>query len=85
MNDIEHQIESALDEVRPLLAMHAGAISFVRFDPQSGEVFVRFSGTCRGCPLSSLTLTSGVESVVRERVPAVRAVRDADVPSTIAV
>jgi Fe-S cluster biogenesis protein NfuA len=85
MSEIEHQIESALQEVRPLLAMHAGNIELVRVDESSGEVLVRFLGTCHGCALSSLTLSMGVETVLKERVPAVRSVRDVDAPSTIAV
>lgn len=65
-------IERALDEIRPMLARHAGNIEFVGF--ADGIIRVRFLGTCRGCPLSQLTLKAGVEEHLRAKLPDVRAV-----------
>ncbi len=69
---MQEQIEKVLKEIRPMLAMHAGNIEFVGF--ADGVVRVRFLGTCRGCPLSQLTLKAGVEELLREKVSGVRAV-----------
>ncbi len=66
------QIERALEEIRPMLALHAGNIEFIGFD--GGVVKVRLLGTCRGCPLSALTLKAGVEELLKERVPGVERV-----------
>ncbi len=63
------EIKNALEEIRPMLAMHLGNIEFVKYE--ENKVFVRFLGTCRGCPLSQLTLKAGVEELVRMRVPEV--------------
>ncbi|MDP3710732.1 MAG: NifU family protein [bacterium] len=59
-------IEKALAEIRPLLAFHRGDIEFVEF--KEGVVYVRMLGMCKGCPLSQLTLKSGVEELLKQRV-----------------
>lgn len=66
---MQQQIEKALEEIRPLLARHLGDIEFVKFE--EGVVYVKFLGTCHGCPLSQLTLKAGVEELIRSKVPEV--------------
>lgn len=66
------QIEQALEEIRPMLARHLGNIEFVKFE--NCIVYVRFLGTCRGCPLSNLTLKAGVEELMKARIPEITAV-----------
>jgi len=65
---MQQQIEKALEEIRPMLAQHLGDIEFVRFE--NGIVYVRFLGTCQGCPLSQLTLKAGVEELLKSKVSA---------------
>ena len=60
------QIEKALQEIRPMLARHLGNIELVKFE--SGVVYVRFLGTCQGCPLSQLTLKAGVEEMLKSKL-----------------
>ena len=66
------QIESALKEIRPMLARHLGNIEFVKFE--NNIVYVRFLGTCHGCPLSQLTLKAGVEEMLKAKIPEVASV-----------
>lgn len=66
------RIERALEEVRPMLKLHAGGIELVGVS--DGVAQVRLLGTCRGCPLSQLTLQAGVEEILKERVPELRGV-----------
>ena len=66
------EIEKALEEIRPMLAMHAGNIELVDFE--NGVVKVRMLGTCHGCPLSQLTLKAGVEELLKEKVAGVKKV-----------
>lgn len=66
------KIEKTLDEIRPMLALHAGNVELVGFE--NGVVSVRLLGTCHGCPLSSLTLKAGIESILKEKVPGVERV-----------
>lgn len=66
------QIERALEEIRPMLARHLGNIEFVKFE--NHIVYVRFLGTCKGCPLSQLTLKSGVEEMLKSKIPEILSV-----------
>lgn len=65
-------IVQALEDIRPMLARHAGDIELVGVT--DGVVSVRLLGTCRGCPLSELTLKAGVEEMLKDRVPGVKRV-----------
>lgn len=69
---MSEKIERALDEIRPMLAWHKGNIEFVKFE--KGVVYVRFLGTCQGCPLAQLTLKGGVEEILKAKVPEVQRV-----------
>ena len=73
---MKEQIERALEEIRPMLAMHLGNIELV--DVSDGVVRVRLLGTCHGCPLSQLTLKAGVEELLSQRVPGVKTVEAVD-------
>ena len=63
-------------EVKPMLAMHLGSLDFVGFE--EGVVKVRLQGTCRGCPLSQLTLKAGIEELLKARLPAVKSVEQVE-------
>lgn len=69
---MNEQIEKALESIRPMLAQHLGNVEFVKFE--NGVVFVRLLGTCHGCPLSQLTLKSGIEEMLKAKVPEVKMV-----------
>jgi Fe-S cluster biogenesis protein NfuA len=68
-------VESAIDEIRPMLRMDGGDCEVVAVDGSQGLVTLRLMGECGCCPMSSLTLKSGIERIVKERVPGVREVR----------
>lgn len=70
---MEIEIKKILEkEIKPMLAMHLGSLDFVGFE--KGVVSVRFQGTCKGCPLSNLTLKTGIESILKEKVAGVERV-----------
>lgn len=71
---IEQQIKKALDVVRPHLQMDGGNVDFVSFNDKSGELKVKLQGACAGCPMSQMTLESGIARVVMEKVSAVKKV-----------
>ena len=51
----EHtQVEEALDEIRPYIESHGGALELLEVD--GGVVHVRMSGSCHGCAASAMTL-----------------------------
>ena len=62
-------VERALDEIRPHL--HGG----VELVAVEGDVVrVRMNGECADCTLQQVTLRTGVERIVKARVPAVSSV-----------
>jgi Fe-S cluster biogenesis protein NfuA len=62
-------VERALDEIRPHLH---GGVELVGVE--GGVVRVRMNGECADCTLQQVTLRTGVERIVRARVPAVSSV-----------
>lgn len=66
------QIEKALEKIRPMLAKHLGSVEFVKFE--NSVAYVRFLGTCQGCPLSQLTLKAGIEALIKQKIPEVTSV-----------
>jgi Fe-S cluster biogenesis protein NfuA/nitrite reductase/ring-hydroxylating ferredoxin subunit len=61
------QVEEALDEIRPYIESHGGALELL--DVEGGVVHVRMSGSCHGCAASAMTLRRGIETKLRERIP----------------
>jgi len=62
------RVQSALDKIRPALQADGGDVELVEVN-EDGVVKVRLTGACHGCPMSQLTLTNGVERVLREDIP----------------
>lgn len=64
------RVQKALDKIRPALQADGGDVEFVEASAD-GVVKVRLVGACRGCPMSQLTLSNGVERVLKEEIPEV--------------
>lgn len=71
---LRESVEQAIDEIRPALRMDGGDCEVVNIDESQGVVQLRLLGACGGCPMSTLTLKSGIERIVKERAPQVREV-----------
>lgn len=71
---MKDKVEKALAKVRVMLANDGGSVELVSVDEKSGQVKVRLTGACCGCPMSSMTLKNGVERILKEEVPEVRSV-----------
>ena len=66
------EIKDLLDtRIRPAVAQDGGDITFDRFEPDTGVVWLHMRGACSGCPSSSATLKSGVENMLKHYVPEV--------------
>lgn len=59
-------------EIRPAVAMDGGDITFDRFE--DGVVYLHLQGSCAGCPSSTMTLKMGIETRLKELIPAVKEV-----------
>lgn len=68
--ETEIKIQQILnDYVRPAVEQDGGAISYKSFN--EGVVTVELRGSCSGCPSSTITLKSGIESLLKRMVPEV--------------
>ena len=68
-----HQIELALDDIRPHLAVDGGAVSVVDVTDEM-IVRVKWLGACESCSMSIMTMKAGVEQAVKSRLPQIRSV-----------
>lgn len=68
-----HQIELALDDIRPHLAVDGGDVSVVDVTDEM-IVHVRWLGACESCSMSIMTMKAGVEQAVKSRLPQIRSV-----------
>lgn len=75
----EQAVKDALDEIRPMLQADGGDVELVEI-LDDGTVMVELQGACKGCPMSQLTLSNGVERVLKERVSEDIKVRSKDMP-----
>ena len=67
---MKEKIEEALNQIRPALQRDGGDVEFVDVT-EEGVVSVKLTGACGGCPMAQMTLTQGVERVLKQQVPEV--------------
>jgi Fe-S cluster biogenesis protein NfuA len=73
---MKEKVEKVLNEIRPMLIRDGGNVELVSIE--GGVVKVRLQGACAGCPMSQMTLRNGIERVLKEKIPEVTAVEQAD-------
>lgn len=66
----EELLKKVLDEIRPNLQADGGDMNYLGVDDE-GVVKLELQGACAGCPMSSLTISMGVERILKEHVPGV--------------
>lgn len=69
---LEERVNDALEKIRPAIAGDGGDVWLVKIE--DGIAYVEMVGACGGCAMSTQTLKQGIEHVVREDVPEIRAV-----------
>jgi len=70
---MREKVEKAIEKIRPHLQMDGGDIELVDVTPD-GIVKVRLKGACSGCPMSKITMESGVARVLKEEVKEIKKV-----------
>lgn len=68
---MREKVEKVIQDLRKYLQMDGGDIELVAVDEKTGEVKVKLTGACHGCPMAVVTLTQGVETRLKEQVPEV--------------
>ena len=69
---LKEDIERVLEEVKPYLQADGGDVELVSVE--EGVVKVRFLGGCSGCPFRVITLKTGIERYLKEKLPEVKEV-----------
>lgn len=63
------QLNVALEYIRPALQADGGDL--ILLGAEGGRVTLQLVGACGGCPMSTMTLTAGIERILCDRVPGV--------------
>jgi Fe-S cluster biogenesis protein NfuA len=66
-------VEKSLERLRIFLAIDGGDVQLVNVT-DDGIVEVRLTGSCIGCPMSSMTLRAGIERSLMIQHPEVKRV-----------
>ena len=65
-------LNETIEYIRPAVQADGGDIKLASVD--NGVVNIEMLGACVGCPLSIATLRSGIERILKEKVPGVEEV-----------
>jgi len=73
MEDITTRIDQALDNIRPYLETDGGNVKILEV---TDDLVVRLEllGACGSCPMSTMTMTAGVEETIKREVPEIKSV-----------
>ena len=63
------RLNETIEYIRPAVQADGGDIKLSKV--QDGVVNIDMLGACQGCPLSIATLKSGIERIIKEKVPGV--------------
>jgi Fe-S cluster biogenesis protein NfuA len=74
---MKDKVQKALDKVRPMLQQDGGDVELVEVDEDTWIVKVTLTGACQGCPMSQITLKSGIERYLKNEIPEVTSVVEA--------
>src|SRR5579859_347294 len=70
------QVQSVIEHhVNPGIASHGGRAELVGV--KDDVVYVALGGGCQGCSMASVTLKQGIEQILRQAIPRIKAVVDA--------
>mgnify|MGYP000492323969 FL=1 len=69
------RVQQAIEQyVNPGVAQHGGRVTLV--DVRDNIVYLRMGGGCQGCGMASVTLSQGIERILKEQVPEITGIED---------
>ncbi|HXG63207.1 MAG TPA: NifU family protein [Planctomycetota bacterium] len=74
VSDLYRRVDEVLDRIRPYVQMDGGHVELVNVNEEEGIVYIRFQGSCQGCPSSAMTLQMGIENEIRASLPEIKQV-----------
>ena len=69
---MREKVEAVLDKVRPSLIRDGGNVELIEVN--DGKVKVKLTGSCAGCPFSTMTLKMGIEQTLKQEIPEIQEV-----------
>ncbi len=72
-HDVHRRVSDALDRVRPYLGSHGGDVDLMGIT-DGDTVRLAFTGSCKSCPSSAVTLELAVEDAVRAAAPEISSI-----------
>lgn len=66
-------VKAALDKIRPYLEADGGDVRIVEIS-EDKVVMIELLGACGSCPMSTMTMTAGVEEAIKREVPEIKSV-----------
>lgn len=73
MGMLQEKLEEVLEKIRAGLKAEGGDIELV--DLKDGVVYVRLTGACGTCPMSTLTMRNWVEATLKKELPEIKSVQ----------
>jgi Fe/S biogenesis protein NfuA len=74
-DEIALLVQNIIDtQINPGVAAHGGYVDLL--DVKDNIAYVQLGGGCQGCGLADVTLKQGIETLIKEAVPQIVAVRD---------
>lgn len=71
--NLTEQVEQALETIRPYLMADGGNVS-VEEITEDKVVKLKLLGNCSSCPISFMTMKSGIEQAIMKAVPEITSV-----------
>lgn len=72
---VARAVQDVIDrQINPGVGSHGGIVTLV--DVKDGIAYLRLGGGCQGCAAVDVTLRQGVETAIRNAVPAIQAIED---------
>ena len=68
------KIKFVIEKVRPYILGDGGDIEFVKYDKDSGIVYVRLLGNCVNCSSADYTIKDMVEELLTAEIPEILSV-----------
>lgn len=73
---IDHRLlEDVLDAIRPSFQADGGDVELIGVDDETGVVTIEMTGACAACMFASSDISEGIDTIIKEHVPGVTAVR----------
>ena len=69
------RVQQVIDQyVNPGVAQHGGHVTLV--EVRADIVYLQMGGGCQGCGMASVTLSQGIERILKEQVPEIVGIQD---------